>query len=206
MVKFDSSIYQGVTAYQGLPNETNNKLWLDLYDQERTHLSYEQALLLPNKTLPEKAAPGKYVVLLNVFHNLHCLDALRQVLYYFIDDKWTAHNNPYTLMSHVGGTIDALLIADGGMDHGIVHLDHCIDALRQQEMCLPDITPNVFQYSPWDQGIRAFSSVVHECRNFTKIKEWARQNRSPAWEGWAEGGVAVGKCSATDQGDDCLRR
>lgn len=202
LVKFDSSIYNGVTPYQGPPNPTNNALWLDLYDQERTHLTPSQAALLPNKTLPEAASPGKYVVLLNVFHNLHCLDSLRQVLYYFLDNQWTATSNPYLLMGN--GTIDDLLIANGGMDNGVVHLDHCIDALRQQEMCLPDVTPNVFQYSRADKGVRAFSTVVHECRNFTKIKQWARENRSPAWEGWKEGGVAMGKCGDEDEGDGCL--
>jgi len=207
LVKFDTSIYDGTTPYQGRPNEQNNKLWMDLWNHERTHLSPEQAMLLPNKTLPEKAAPGKYVVLLNVFHNLHCLDSLRLALYYFLDDKWTAEENPYVLMGKPGGggDINGHMMALGGMDNGVVHLDHCIDVLRQQEMCLPDVTPNVFQYSPWDKGIRAFSGVVHECRNFHKIKEWARKNRSPPWEGWGDG-EALGKCSSTDQGDDCLYR
>lgn len=52
---------------------------------------------------------------------------------------------------------------------GIEHVDHCVDALRQHEMCAVDITTNVFKYSPKDFDIRAMTNVVHECRDFGKV-------------------------------------
>lgn len=132
-----------------------------------TRISYEEALQLPNKTSPEAPYEGSgYLIVLNVFHNLHCLDSIRKTLYYFADPKWTAEDNPYI---HMGdGHIDSMLQAIG-QNMGITHVDHCIDALRQHQMCSVDITPNVFQYSPKDFGIRAMANVVHECRDFAKV-------------------------------------
>jgi hypothetical protein len=133
-----------------------------------SRISYQEALQLPNKTAPEAPYEGSgYLIVLSVFHNLHCLDSLRKALYFFLDPKWTVEHNPY---AHMGeGGIDAVLRAFGGEDVGLVHVDHCIDALRQHEMCAVDVTPNVFQYSQRDFGIRAMANVVHECRDFGKV-------------------------------------
>ncbi|KAF4860923.1 hypothetical protein CGCSCA1_v015006 [Colletotrichum siamense] len=45
--------------------------------------------------------------------------------------------------------------------------------------CTGDVIPNVFQYSPKYGDVRARSTVVHECRNFDKIQEWAAQHHVP---------------------------
>jgi len=132
-----------------------------------THITYEEAKLLPNKTAPEKEYPGSgYPIVLNVFHDLHCIDSARQVIYYFLDEKWNATYNPYTLYK----TPNDALWDFGGRDMGIVHVDHCIDALRQSAQCNVDITPNVFQWSEKAGMVRARATVVHECRNFEKVR------------------------------------
>ena len=92
-------------------------------------------------------------------------------MYYFQDPKWTAEDNPYVHMRD--GDVDSML-RDIGRDVGIMHVDHCIDVLRQSQMCSVDITPNVFQYSPRDFEIRAFANVLHECRDFEKVSPMAR--------------------------------
>ncbi|KAJ5598774.1 hypothetical protein N7537_008858 [Penicillium hordei] len=189
LVKFQNGISSDTTLYQGMPTTENNRLWKELYARElvwystnlvsfiltlclikdeMTRISYEEALQLPNKTSPEAPYEGSgYLIVLNVFHNLHCLDSIRKALYYFADPKWTAEDNPYI---HMGdGGIDSMLQAIG-KNMGITHVDHCIDALRQHQMCSVDITPNVFQYSPKDFGIRAMANVVHECRDFEKVE------------------------------------
>ncbi|KAJ5957026.1 hypothetical protein N7501_011305 [Penicillium viridicatum] len=168
LVKFQNGINSDETLYQGVPTTENNRLWKELYAHEMTRISYEEALQLPNKTSPEASYEGSgYLIVLNVFHNLHCLDSIRKTLYYFADPKWTAEDNPYI---HMGdGEIDSMLQAIG-QNMGITHVDHCIDALRQHQMCSVDITPNVFQYSPKDFGIRAMADVVHECRDFAKVE------------------------------------
>lgn len=131
-----------------------------------THVSEEQARLLPNKTAPEAPYEGSgYLLVLHVFHDLHCLDKIRQALYYFAHDQWNSTYNPYVLFSSPSDALSAY----GGEAMRITHLDHCIDALRQSIQCHADIAPNVFQYSPKAGFIGARANVVHECRDFNKV-------------------------------------
>lgn len=67
------------------------------------------------------------------------------------------------------GGIDSMLQAIG-QNMGITHVDHCIDALRQHQVCSVDITPNYFQYSPKYFDIQAMVNVVPECRDFEKVE------------------------------------
>jgi hypothetical protein len=131
-----------------------------------THITEEEAKQLPNKTVPEAPYEGSgYLIVLNVFHDLHCIDSLRLGLYYFLDDQWNSTYNPYTLFEHP----DDALWAKGGRDLSIMHLDHCIDALRQSTQCNGDITPNVYQWTEKWGEIRAWATVAHECRNFDNV-------------------------------------
>jgi hypothetical protein len=113
------------------------------------------------------AAKGNfYPIVLNVFHELHCLDNIRKVFYFFLEPQWNATYNPY-VMFH--GDIHAALMEFGHTSKGIKHLDHCIDTIRQTMMCNADITPLVTQ---WNEETRDFTSratVVHECRDFDKV-------------------------------------
>lgn len=135
---------------------------------ELTHISKEEALQLPNKTLPETPYDGSgYLITLSVFHNLHCLDSIRRALYFFADQKWDADHNPYTQ----GKDVFAVLEESGGFDStGIVHLDHCIDVLRQSLMCDSDIAPFVFQWSEKWGEVRTMGHTVHQCRDFWKVR------------------------------------
>ncbi|KAH8804686.1 hypothetical protein F5884DRAFT_884330 [Xylogone sp. PMI_703] len=195
LVKFDSGIYGGETPYQGYPTPENNALWEELYEHETSHISPEVAKILPNRTSAEAPYEGSgYLVVLNVFHNLHCIDSIRQSWYYFLDPKWNATLNPYTL--HPEDPELGLQIL-GGRDVGTVHVDHCLDALRQSVMCEGDTTPNVFQYSEKHREIRAWATVVHECRDSNKIKFWAREHRATAFQGFDEQAPELGKCGDT---------
>ncbi|PSR84222.1 hypothetical protein PHLCEN_2v5510 [Hermanssonia centrifuga] len=59
--------------------------------------------------------------------------------------------------------------------HG--HLDHCVDMLRQALMCSADISPLVWQWSEKARIAKPASDVMHTCRNFDNIVEWAKTNR-----------------------------
>lgn len=135
---------------------------------ELTHITREEALQLPNKTMPEAHYPGSgYLITLSVFHNLHCLDSIRRALYFFVDAQWTAENNPYTQEEDVLKVLEQA----GGFDStDIVHLDHCIDVLRQSLMCDSDIAPFVFQPSDKWGEIRTMGHTVHQCRDFWKVR------------------------------------
>ncbi|CZR52525.1 uncharacterized protein PAC_02402 [Phialocephala subalpina] len=92
-----------------------------------------------------------YLIGLDVFHTLHCVDQLRKMLdrdYYFKGKM------PYP-------------------DRG--HRDHCLDHIRQELMCHADLTPIPVI---WYEGHgRSFvqSDVVHTCRNWGVVREYVKE-------------------------------
>ncbi|KAI9823489.1 MAG: hypothetical protein M1819_001343 [Sarea resinae] len=70
------------TPYLGPPSDEGDAAWLALYNHNSlTQIPASDAKRLPNATaeIPEK--PGHYVVGLDVFHQLHCLNRIRKLLY-----------------------------------------------------------------------------------------------------------------------------
>lgn len=101
-------------------------------------------------------ATGKrgFRVAIEVFHQLHCLNLLRQA----------NHKSHY---APLGGDT----AAEPEDLHG--HLDHCIDALRQFVMCQSDTNVFPFRFpfndgDPWPDY-----SSPRVCRNFQKVRQWA---------------------------------
>ncbi|KAF6834249.1 hypothetical protein CPLU01_05060 [Colletotrichum plurivorum] len=125
-------------------------------------INRDQASRLVNKTVPVPDKDGKYdgtyVIMLGVFHQLHCVNLLRKTLYK--DRPWpTDADDPMSLM----------------------HLEHCVDALRQAVMCSVDITPHPWV---WEDGQnREVTTVMHTCRNFDAVRDWARA-RDVFERGW----------------------
>ena len=67
----------------------------------------------------------------------------------------------------------------------VKHLNHCLNTLRQSLMCHSDISVDVWQWfehtddmpDPFDEltsASFASTNVAHTCRNFDKIRDWAR--------------------------------
>ncbi|KAI1368518.1 hypothetical protein F5Y08DRAFT_267010 [Xylaria arbuscula] len=131
-----------------------------------TMISHEEMTSLgldPNSSLkitdPRNGKPG-YRVAIEVFHQLHCLNLLRQNVY---KDYYAP----------LGGDTSAPLMDLRG------HLDHCIDALRQFVMCQGDVGVFSFNYpfndgDPWPDY-----STPHTCRNFESIRQWAVDHTVP---------------------------
>ncbi|KAK0646371.1 hypothetical protein B0T16DRAFT_160119 [Cercophora newfieldiana] len=107
-----------------------------------------------------------------VFHQLHCLNLLRQALY----------KDEYYSKKEIGGDVGD---ADGPEDlNG--HLDHCIEALRQNLMCHGDVSVFTFRKFPefYDQGIEdewPDFEVNHMCRNFEMLRKW-NNDHVVAWD------------------------
>ncbi|KAF7303634.1 hypothetical protein MIND_00592700 [Mycena indigotica] len=55
--------------------------WDDLYNFGISQIPKSEARLLPNKTYPIPGDESNYIVELDVFHNLHCLNMIRQGLH-----------------------------------------------------------------------------------------------------------------------------
>ncbi|KAI0902254.1 hypothetical protein F4806DRAFT_31179 [Annulohypoxylon nitens] len=130
-----------------------------------TMISREEMINLgldPDSALAITDPNGKpgYRVAVEVFHQLHCLNLLRQNVY---KDYYAP----------LGGDTSAPPPDLTG------HLDHCIDALRQFVMCQGDIGVFSFHFpfndgDPWPNY-----STPHTCRNFDSIRQWAVDHTVP---------------------------
>lgn len=181
LTTFESGFHGG--QYIGRPNIEIDTRWKELYRVGNSRISKSEASQLPNKTIAAIAGEEDYLVVISVFHDLHCLvsllylaqlvvteiqtdpelfqDRLRQSMWYFSDDRWNSTYNPYTIPRPATYSPDGL--------NGIKHLDHCINILRQSLQCFSDVSPYVFQWDEGSQEVKAYANVVHTCRNFEAV-------------------------------------
>ncbi|CAG7562013.1 unnamed protein product [Fusarium equiseti] len=128
----------------------------DVGDQMITRDELDNLGLDPSSLTIKDPKTGKkgYRVGMQVFHQLHCLNLLRQSTY-------------REYYSHTGGDID--------VDHEDLrgHLDHCIEFLRTNLMCQSDTGVFAFKYYDGFEGHWPDFSTPHTCRNFSAIREWA---------------------------------
>lgn len=97
-------------------------------------------------------------------HHLHCLNLVRQALYY---------NYDYYHEKKTGAFVN---------DDNIVrhHVSHCLDIVRQQLMCQPDT--GLLGQVWWNQDApTAFVdfNTEHKCKNFDAIRKWAEERQMP---------------------------
>lgn len=128
-----------------------------------TKISLREAALLPNRTLmlpnqhDGRGNKPEYLILLDVFHQLHCLNMIRRRLY-----------PSYYKFNDTGpdGEDDLL---------GLSHIDHCVDSIRQSLMCHADVTPVIYTWSDTSKRYVAKTHVPHVCRNFDAVSAWASE-------------------------------
>ncbi|ESK95529.1 hypothetical protein Moror_12715 [Moniliophthora roreri MCA 2997] len=150
-VKFHSAFGDDIPIYDQEPSKEVDAAWLSLYEYAYNQVPRDQAALMPNKTYPVLDTDGQYMIALDVFHQLHCLNEMRKAMYpeYYPVTPEGIHTP---------------------------HMRHCISSLRQSLMCSSDITPIVWQWSERSKAAKERSDVVHTCRNFDKIRDWAHDH------------------------------
>ncbi|KAF8202776.1 hypothetical protein K438DRAFT_1670970 [Mycena galopus ATCC 62051] len=155
------AVEYGVTSYlitgedplfHRKPSPQLDAAWDGLYNFGVSQIPKSQAQLLPNKTHPIPQDEGNYIIELDVFHNLHCLNMIRKTL----------HSDYYSKQEHL-------------ME--LPHLDHCVDWIRQSLMCAGDTSVVVWQWDPMQQITTFQGSVAHTCRNFEKLREWGQKHK-----------------------------
>ncbi|RFU25150.1 hypothetical protein B7463_g11184, partial [Scytalidium lignicola] len=147
------------SPYFGEASPELDKAWEDLYPSLYQLIPKQQAAKLANKTLIFPHDPQRrYVIELDVFHQLHCLNMIRQ------------STHPEYYKGAVPGVIDG---NKEDLLFGPHHVAHCIESIRQALMCHVDVTPATWI---WNEDAKVMQNVYatpHTCRNFDKIRDWA---------------------------------
>ncbi|KAK7019771.1 hypothetical protein VNI00_017937 [Paramarasmius palmivorus] len=159
VVHFHAAVGNDTTIYMEDPSPEVDKAWEALYNNGASRISKHDADQLPLQTVRIPGDPDHYVVALDVFHQLHCLNIMRKVL----------HRDYYRqLHAHAGHMTET-------QEDENMHVSHCVEHLRQSIICASDVSTIVWQWNPEKNRTMGRSGVPHTCRNFEKISEWAAQ-------------------------------
>ncbi|KAL0931140.1 uncharacterized protein CTRU02_213875 [Colletotrichum truncatum] len=146
--------------FLSLPSEESNAAWEALPGPNgRGFINLE-----PNNgfDFPDKIAG------LSVFHQLHCLGALRkfmwEVIYEKVDAKALLQKWPENVTSP---TYDQAI-------HGLWHIAHCFDYLRQAVQCSGD-TSLEFVSENTGRAVVDGLDYPHECKNWDEIWDYASE-------------------------------
>ncbi|KAI1119425.1 hypothetical protein F5Y14DRAFT_395250 [Nemania sp. NC0429] len=166
-VQFNRSRGEDKTPFQGWPNDEIDRTWSESYQAGMlTTIDGSMAELLPEGTerLPTVGREDEYAVTLDVFHQMHCLDIVRMSLY---RDRYDKH----------------FYKPDGSVDYcKWLHVDHCLDQVRQALLCNADVSVVYFQWSDVVEGLRPRVDNKHTCRDYSKILDWAKSRSVDAMD------------------------
>jgi len=123
-----------------------------------------EAGLRPDQVHIDPKYGGGYPANVEGLHHLHCLNLLRQALYYNFEyyhaRKQGAFKNDDNILK--------------------LHVSHCLDILRQQLMCTVDIgVLGQVWYNPPAPAAFVDFNTRHKCRNFEDVRRWAEARQLP---------------------------
>jgi len=148
------------SIYRGTPSPELDAAWLRVSKGvPGTRITKEQLQMLGEQDSPSKVKyreeeGGGYLGALEVTHQLHCLNVLRKYLYL----DYYGQFDPF--------------FTETTQKNYRMHLEHCIDNLRQVLMCSADVGIITYEW------VRGFSipypnfNTKHKCRNFEKVIDW----------------------------------
>lgn len=133
-----------------------------------SQISSEQAAHLPNKTTPVSSGSSEYMVELDVFHQLHCLNLMRKLVYPHV----------YELDLTSGSEV---------AEDNVYHMEHCYEQLRQSLQCASDTGTIYWEWSTERRKMFGNLRTTHTCRDFDKIHEWATEHKlQQEFDWWQE--------------------
>ncbi|KAL8660536.1 MAG: hypothetical protein Q9202_006459 [Teloschistes flavicans] len=156
------------SEFRGLPSPELDAAWETLVNresvgafglQEAEFLRLDQTLDWNTTRLADYQG-GQMFATLEVFHQLHCLNLIREYTY---KDYYESRSPSFTDPPEMVRT----------------HVDHCIEILRQKLMCDADVGVITYNWVairglPWPNF-----NVVHQCRNFDGVVEWGKRHNAP---------------------------
>ncbi|KAJ6139791.1 hypothetical protein N7471_006277 [Penicillium samsonianum] len=147
------------------PNPRSDAAWEalagpTLNDQGFIYVPNWEDLKLP----PGGVVHGEMMYGISMFHQLHCLGAIRHTFWQLMDGKL----DPVAFEALDGNTTDPNFVPRG---HGLWHIEHCFNYVRHALQCYGDTTMEV----PTDfngQLIFIGWNTTHQCRNFEVIWDY----------------------------------
>ncbi|KAF1979261.1 hypothetical protein BU23DRAFT_576903 [Bimuria novae-zelandiae CBS 107.79] len=126
--------------------------------------------LQPHQVQVESVYGGGFLANVEVLHHLHCLNILRKSLAWNYAYYHAQGHPPFS----------------NSDDIIRVHVTHCLDILRQQLMCVPDVgvlgqvwwkSEEMAQPTPFVEF-----NTEHRCRDFEGVRAWAERHQLPKEE------------------------
>ncbi|KAI1126438.1 hypothetical protein F5Y10DRAFT_293829 [Nemania abortiva] len=172
-IKFNNTLLYS-NVYRDDPSSIVDEAWHQLGTRwNNMTVAKERALktpIPPGSVRVQDEYGGGYMGMLEVFHQLHCLNLLRKALVYNYDHYLEQGEEEF----YDGEPIIKL------------HVGHCLDMIRQQLMCSADVglVPFVWvdkrQWMPHEDTkphrLPRFDNT-HRCRDFDAIREWYLKNQ-----------------------------
>lgn len=135
--------------FVGNPSTEMDQAWHDLLSGTAIRFS-EQELIMANNATSIRLQDGGYVAGLGISHSLHCVKRIKQYLhpdyYYPGDQNW---------------------------EELFLHVDHCLESLRQSVMCSADVSVYTLEWTPHSK----FKPAVrvpqpHACVDWEALHGW----------------------------------
>ncbi|KAH8912447.1 hypothetical protein BR93DRAFT_78799 [Coniochaeta sp. PMI_546] len=162
----DQNHFMQPSIYRGPPSHELEDAWTRLWRFPMVQLP-ENMMGALNKTPAHEYAHanakygGEVLGFLDVFHQLHCLNMIRQ----------------FTNRDRYDYSHESAFNAPEDVVRG--HVDHCIETLRKAIMCTSEVTPMVFPLdSSRPGGRKSDFNIKRKCRNYEKIQRWALDNHA----------------------------
>ncbi|KAG9195014.1 hypothetical protein G6011_00134 [Alternaria panax] len=146
------------------PGPEVDQAWRRISNERPIAISREEVIAIgkdPDQAVKypdDFALGGAYAARIDVFHQIHCLDALRREAYFdhYYGNKYSDYNSTTKLHK--------------------AHLSHCIYYLLQNIMC--QANTDVYTHVWTDTVVQPFPDfqINHRCKNFDAILDWQEHN------------------------------
>ncbi|KAI1456424.1 hypothetical protein F4805DRAFT_432819 [Annulohypoxylon moriforme] len=158
------------TGHWGDPNEAMDRAWNKWGFVKYASFSREEFEAMGmdlegSARFTEEYGGGGYIGFLEISHQMHCLNVIRQSL----------HRDYYERPENI-------IWADWLNDNPVtikVHINHCFEMFRQLIMCNGDVGVIPHHWVKDIQDPYADFNRVHKCRNLDSIDEWISKHEVP---------------------------
>ncbi|KAK4164427.1 hypothetical protein QBC43DRAFT_344572 [Cladorrhinum sp. PSN259] len=149
------NLKERTNQYINLPSPELDQAWRELLQYSNVRLTEAEVDAI-DPTRKESSIPlpdGGYFGMLTVHHELHCVKHLHRFVY----------------AKHYFGEL-----TDDQLARRQLHMEHCLDLIRQSIMCHADVQPITMRWAQTVPVPGANYSVEHNCYNWDAVNNWAK--------------------------------